>query len=78
MCAVNEGVRETSLKRSGGDEGRTTGVNGVQGRCRVTDVGWRFDFSERSLPDAADRLQRSDRCFQCPLLFYIGKIREEV
>ena len=44
MCVVNEGVRVTSSKRSEDDDQRTTGVNNVQGRGRVT------NFVERSFP----------------------------
>lgn len=57
-------------ERSEGDETCTTGVNSVQGRCRVINFGVRSDNSERSLPDSADRWQRSDRCFQCPLVSF--------
>lgn len=83
MCAVNEGVHFTSPRakrrwwnishhreQSEGDETCTTGVNSVQGRCRVINFGVRSDNSERSLPDSADRWQRSDRCFQCPLVSF--------
>ncbi|MDE7396473.1 MAG: hypothetical protein K2M98_01965 [Muribaculum sp.] len=41
MCAVNEGVHLTSPEQSDSDVTSSTGVNGVQGRYRVINIGVR-------------------------------------
>lgn len=50
MCAVNEGVHPFHHReRSEGDVKCTTGVNSVQGRCRVTDIGWRPEVNQNEI-----------------------------